>query len=79
MDWHLLPHADSELKSKASLLQGRFIGDPSFDYEHNVTHRVGDGDSADQKTTVVSSREASAHRWATQFIWPVDFSCGFSS
>ena len=52
MNWHLLPHADSDLKFKASLLQGRFTGDPSFDYELNVTHRVGGGDS-EQKTTSV--------------------------
>ena len=54
MLWSLLPYADQGLKSKSSLLQGRFTGDPAFEYEHSVTHRVGEGDSAQEQTTAVS-------------------------
>ncbi len=51
--WHLLPHANSDMKAKVTLLEGRFTGDPSFDYEHTVTHRVGEGDATEDKTTTV--------------------------
>ena len=54
MLWSLLPYADQGLKSKSALLQGRFTGDPAFEYEHSVTHRVGEGDSAQEQTTAVS-------------------------
>lgn len=54
INWHLLPHADSEVKSKASLIQGRFTGDPSFDYEYTITHRIGVGDALEETNTVVS-------------------------
>lgn len=54
MQWSLLPYADQGLKSKSSLLQGRFTGDPAFEYEHTVTHRVGEGEAAQEQTTAVS-------------------------
>ena len=57
MLWSLLPYADQGLKSKSALLQGRFTGDPSFEYEHSVTHRVGEGDSAQEQTTAVSLQQ----------------------
>ena len=53
MQWSLLPYADQGLKTKSSMLQGRFTGDPAFEYEHSVTHRVGEGDSAQEQTTAV--------------------------
>ena len=54
MDWHLLPYADSGLKFKSALLQGRFVGDPSFEYEHSVTHRTEEGDDSQEEMTAVS-------------------------
>lgn len=57
MLWSLLPYADQGLKSKSALLQGRFTGDPAFEYEHSVTHRVGEGDSAQEQTTAVSRQQ----------------------
>ena len=56
MQWSLLPYADQGLKTKSSMLQGRFTGDPAFEYEHSVTHRVGEGESAQEQTTAVHSR-----------------------
>lgn len=58
MQWSLLPYADQGLKTKSSLLQGRFTGDPAFEYEHSVTHRVGEGESAQEQTTAVSGSTA---------------------
>lgn len=29
------------------------MGDPSFDYEHSATYRVGEGESAQEQTTQV--------------------------
>ena len=60
MLWSLLPYADQGLKSKSALLQGRFTGDPAFEYEHSVTHRVGEGDSAQEQTTAVSPQHDGA-------------------
>ena len=54
IQWHLLPYASPEIKSKAALLQGRFTGDPSFDYEFSVTRNMGEGEETEEKTTVVS-------------------------
>jgi len=45
LSWHLLPYADMGLKFKASLLEGRFTGDPSFEYEHSVSHKFGEAEN----------------------------------
>ena len=66
MQWSLLPFADRGLRTKAALLHGRFTGDPSFVYEHTVTHRVGEGENAQEQTTAVShhnsTKETYTHR-----------------
>lgn len=57
VQWHLLPHADSAMKSKSALLRGRFTGDPSFNYEHNVTQRVGEGENVEEETSAIEMKE----------------------
>lgn len=57
MQWSLLPFADRGLRTKAALLHGRFTGDPSFVYEHTVTHRVGEGENAQEQTTAIELKE----------------------
>lgn len=57
IQWSLLPHADQGLKHKSSLLRGRFTGDPSFEYETTVTHRVGEGDNAQEQSTQIELKE----------------------
>lgn len=52
-----MPHADQGLKHKSSLLRGRFTGDPSFEYENTVTHRVGEGEGAQEQTTQIELKE----------------------
>lgn len=54
LEWKILPHVDDGLKRKSSLLQGRFTGDPAYVFEHTITHRVGEGESAQEQTTNVS-------------------------
>ena len=54
IEWLQLPHVDDGLKERSSKLQGRFTGDPSYVYEHSYTHRVGEGESAQEKVTKVS-------------------------
>jgi len=46
------------LKQKSSKLQGRFTGDPSFNYESSITHRVGEGEDAQEQTTQIEMKEA---------------------
>ena len=57
LNWAILPHADGALMMRAGLLRGRFSGDPSFAYEHTVTHRVGEGENAREETTTVEMKE----------------------
>lgn len=64
IQWHLLPHAGPEIKAKCSLLEGRFTGDPSFEYEHTVTHRVGDGENAQEQSTSVRSIQLCVNEWS---------------
>ena len=61
LQWSLLSHVDDGLKLKSSLLQGRFSGDPSFVYEHKITHRVGEGESTTDQTTAVSVALSQCH------------------
>jgi len=42
---------------RAGLLRGRFSGDPSFVYEHTVSHRTGEGEGAHEETTTVEMKE----------------------
>ena len=57
LNWAILPRADGALMMRAGLLHGRFSGDPSFAYEHTVTLRVGEGDSAHEETTTIEMKE----------------------
>ncbi|XP_018429850.1 PREDICTED: radial spoke head protein 9 homolog [Nanorana parkeri] len=46
MDWCLLPPATEAIIAEAQVIKGRFIGDPSHEYEHAVRNKVGEGDAA---------------------------------
>ncbi len=60
INWHLLPYADMGQKFKAGLLEGRFTGDPSFEYEHSVSHKVGE-DESDQIVSVSLLKKTSEY------------------
>lgn len=57
LNWSILPPADGALMMRAGLLRGRFSGDPSFVYEHTVSHRTGEGEGAHEETTTVEMKE----------------------
>ena len=41
------------MKKKSALAKGRFTGDPSYEFEHVETKKVGEGDDAvDEEETV---------------------------
>ncbi|KAJ8270531.1 hypothetical protein GJAV_G00116000 [Gymnothorax javanicus] len=47
IDWHLLPLPTSVLLTEVSAVaKGRFVGDPSFEYELTETRQQGQGDEA---------------------------------
>ncbi|XP_046878309.1 radial spoke head protein 9 homolog isoform X1 [Hypomesus transpacificus] len=47
IDWHLLPPTTEDMLAEVSAAaKGRFVGDPSHEYEHTETRRQGEGDDA---------------------------------
>ncbi|KAJ8274727.1 hypothetical protein COCON_G00093520 [Conger conger] len=47
IDWHLLPLPTPVLLAEvAAVAKGRFVGDPSFEYELTETRQQGEGDEA---------------------------------
>lgn len=55
VDWFLLPPAsDSVISEVSKAAKGRFIGDPSYVYEHSEVVRRGEGDEAQEEEIVVS-------------------------
>ncbi|XP_060759567.1 radial spoke head protein 9 homolog isoform X2 [Neoarius graeffei] len=45
MDWHLLPLATEALTAEVTIaVKGRFMGDPSHQYEHTEIRHQGEGD-----------------------------------
>lgn len=59
MDWHLLPIATEALTADVALAaKGRFLGDPSHQYEHTQIRRQGQGDDAVEDEVMVSQRNA---------------------
>ncbi|XP_029903572.1 radial spoke head protein 9 homolog isoform X2 [Myripristis murdjan] len=62
VDWFLLPPAtDAMIEEVSKAAQGRFMGDPSFKYEHVETHRQGGeaeaAEEEDEVTIKVSEEE----------------------
>lgn len=55
MDWFLLPPAsDAMIEEVSKATKGRFMGDPSFVYEHQEIHRQGKGNEPVNEKAVVS-------------------------
>ncbi|XP_026197984.1 radial spoke head protein 9 homolog [Anabas testudineus] len=60
MDWFLLPPAsDSMINEVSKATKGRFIGDPSYVYEHLEIRRRGEGDDAEEEEIVTKVIEES--------------------
>jgi len=56
-EWNLLEPPTPELIENASKLRGRFIGDPSHDYEHTDVQRVQNGDEFIEEETLIQMKE----------------------
>ncbi|XP_064882397.1 radial spoke head protein 9 homolog isoform X2 [Oncorhynchus nerka] len=58
VDWHLLPPATEAMLAEVSATaKGRFVGDPSHEYEHTEIRRQGEGDEAVEEEVVVKVKE----------------------
>uniref|UniRef100_A0A8C5PI58 Radial spoke head protein 9 homolog n=1 Tax=Leptobrachium leishanense TaxID=445787 RepID=A0A8C5PI58_9ANUR len=59
MDWCLLPPATNDLIAQAHVVTGRFIGDPSHEYEHVTQKKVDEGDAAYSEEVTTNIKEES--------------------
>ncbi|XP_045699498.1 radial spoke head protein 9 homolog isoform X3 [Phyllostomus hastatus] len=57
MEWSLLPPATEEMVEQTSVVKGRFMGDPSHEYEHVDLQKVNDGDKVFEEEVVVRIKE----------------------
>ncbi|XP_039087188.1 radial spoke head protein 9 homolog isoform X2 [Hyaena hyaena] len=44
MEWSLLPPATEEMVAQTSVVKGRFMGDPSHEYEHTELQKMNEGE-----------------------------------
>lgn len=44
MEWSLLPPATEEMAAQTSAVKGRFMGDPSHEYEHTELQKMNEGE-----------------------------------
>jgi len=75
IDWHLLQNPSEESLTKSEVIRGRFIGDPSYEYEHVNVERIGEGEDAHDEETVFTIKEeerlaAVVHNITNEFIVP---------
>lgn len=68
MEWSLLPPATEEMVVQTSVVKGRFMGDPSHEYEHTELQKTNEGDKVFEEEVVVSDdeRRRTKRAWATQ-------------
>ncbi|XP_037009872.2 radial spoke head protein 9 homolog [Artibeus jamaicensis] len=57
MEWSLLPPATEEMVEQTSVVKGRFMGDPSHEYEHIEMQKVNEGDKVFEEEVVVRIKE----------------------
>ncbi|XP_017200641.1 radial spoke head protein 9 homolog isoform X2 [Oryctolagus cuniculus] len=57
VEWSLLPPATEEMAAQTAVVKGRFMGDPSHEYEHTELQRVNEGDKAFEEEVVVQIKE----------------------
>ncbi|KAM7136285.1 radial spoke head protein 9 homolog isoform 10-T10 [Molossus nigricans] len=57
MEWSLLPPATEEMMVQTSVVKGRFMGDPSHEYEHTELQKVNEGDKVFEEEVVVRIKE----------------------
>ncbi|XP_064142736.1 radial spoke head protein 9 homolog isoform X4 [Loxodonta africana] len=57
MEWSLLPPATEEMLLQTSVVSGRFMGDPSHEYEHTELQKMNDGDKVFEEEVVIQIKE----------------------
>ncbi|WAR20130.1 RSPH9-like protein [Mya arenaria] len=55
--WGLLPPATKLVRETSKLAKGRFTGDPSFEFEHVETKKVGEGEDATEEEETITIKE----------------------
>ncbi|XP_068816861.1 radial spoke head protein 9 homolog [Capricornis sumatraensis] len=64
MEWSLLPPATKEMEIQTSVVRGRFMGDPSHEYEHTEPQKVNDGEKAFEEEVPIDKAVAVIPRGA---------------
>lgn len=54
-EWSLLPPATEEMATQTAVVSGRFMGDPSHEYEHTELQKVNEGEKVFDEEVVVSA------------------------
>lgn len=57
MEWSLLPPATEEMMTQTSVVKGRFMGDPSHEYEYTELQKTNEGEKVFEEEVVVSEYE----------------------
>ncbi|XP_004605880.2 radial spoke head protein 9 homolog [Sorex araneus] len=57
MEWSLLPPATEEMALQTAVVKGRFMGDPSHEYEHAEMQKIREGDKVFEEEVVVQVKE----------------------
>lgn len=55
--WGLLPPATKPMREQSKLAKGRFTGDPSYEFEHVETKKVGEGEEATEEEETITIKE----------------------
>ncbi|XP_029417462.1 radial spoke head protein 9 homolog isoform X2 [Nannospalax galili] len=58
-EWSLLPPATEEMVTQTAVVNGRFMGDPSHEYEHMELQKVNEGEKVFDEELVVQIKEES--------------------
>ncbi|CAH7217398.1 Rsph9 [Phodopus roborovskii] len=56
-EWSLLPPATEEMATQTAVVNGRFMGDPSHEYEHTELQKVNEGEKVFDEEVVVQIKE----------------------
>ncbi|XP_055468755.1 radial spoke head protein 9 homolog isoform X3 [Psammomys obesus] len=56
-EWSLLPPATEEMATQTAMVSGRFMGDPSHEYEHTELQKVNEGERVFDEEVVVQIKE----------------------
>uniref|UniRef100_A0A2I2Y3G7 Radial spoke head protein 9 homolog n=1 Tax=Gorilla gorilla gorilla TaxID=9595 RepID=A0A2I2Y3G7_GORGO len=63
-EWSLLPPATEEMVAQSSVVKGRFMGDPSYEYEHAELQKVNEGEKVFEEEIVIDKAVAIIPRGA---------------